>query len=162
MIRREKCVFCKQKTWMPTLHFVVHILEAIFPTEKSLSGLHAETLFPGQSSPFLGVVQTEQQTQDKSSAVSMDGRSESRKLRLKQRRRSSEKRSSEQETLSMISRRSDVLRWILECEHTIVCGCRHHIGEKIYCTKCGAYQFVRGWKHFDAGRASESSEGCRS
>lgn len=29
------------------------------------------------------------------------------------------------------------VHWNLECTHDVICGCRHHVGQKVYCYVCG-------------------------
>lgn len=31
---------------------------------------------------------------------------------------------------------------VLECTHSIVCGCKHRPGDRIYCWLCNDYQIV--------------------
>lgn len=158
VIKREKCPLCGMKTWTPFLHFLLHIAEVFIPTEKKTSNFNAAAGFLGQSSHSLEA-DTEKTKNAPYGAANTDGRRESHSRKSRKQKSGSARNEQRRETLSMTSRNSDVLRWILECEHTIVCGCRHYVGEKVYCIKCGANQLVRGWKHFEAGRDSSSGGG---
>ena len=158
MLRREKCIFCGQKTWLPTTHFLVHLLEPFIPTERKTSSFTAAAGFLGQSSRSLEA-DAEKSKSAPYGAANTDGKRESRSRKFRKQKNVSARSLPKREADNLTSRRSDVLRWILECEHTIVCGCRHYVGEKVYCIKCGANQLVRGWKHFEAGRDSSSSGG---
>jgi hypothetical protein len=162
VFKAETCIFCKRKIRIFKFpHFVAELFILI---ANEIFNYDADASFRGLLSPYSEAAEDLSKSAPYG-AASTAGRNASRKRNWRKRERDSRQQELAIREPSMTSRRSDVLRWILECEHTIVCGCRHHIGERIYCTKCGAHQLVRGWKHFDAGTvgtASESGEGCRS
>ena len=51
----------------------------------------------------------------------------------------------------------DVRRWTLECSHTIVCGCFHFIGQRVYCSTCSKHVLIRRWEMYESGNVPDSS-----
>lgn len=48
--------------------------------------------------------------------------------------------------------------WTLQCKKTIVCTCRHWIGESVYCPEHRAYEAVISWKEVTVNDGRTAAE----
>lgn len=148
-IRREKCPLCGVMTHFPILHFLSDILIAIYEPLLREYSWPAVATFQKSS-----LCSSAQKANKSIASITSNSPASSQNRSAQPRRSSSEPLPLDKECLMP---RPSEIRWHLECGHTIVCGCRHRVGEKTYCIHCSAYKVIRKWSKFDGPATSEST-----